>query len=618
MISSNRIIEEALSELSRWIEQRGSVQSLSEWRATRDQMAPYWARLQRALDAEELTTATAALLQIAERFEIARLRDCLAPSRAAEDSPVYRGSPTFRSSPLPNLESRSRGSAFARPEGLAGSLRKLRQFLEPAAEAQRTELAVQAPARVEVMAAFAVEVRADPAALLDAAGGLALEFPKGQGLDVEVELTSRPPSCFEFLGATVGVLRIQSDGRSARLCFDLRAVQPGQHRLELIFRHRGLLRTHLVKAIHVTSPAEPTTAEPVQAVAACRIYPAAKFDGLLLQTQAILGGPGGACLRVLLEQPRGPQLTHTIGWTQQDQSSLAELCRQLPALMELSDAPTREHRLRGIGAKLAKRILGGEICDVLSDPELPEGTPLHIESHDSWVPWELLLPLESYMGESVFLGERFAISRSLLAGTACDQLGEGPVVLVAPSDSGLNPQTERQVLSRLHEQPLQELLTVGELQRWLCRPVPCGVLHFVCHAESERSAVLPEVLLLQNDELFRHTDVPTAQPDAPGSLARALVFVNACQGSLVERSLWGHHGWADAFLRGGASAFISSAWTIGDRSASRFAEQFYQRALLGLPLAEAARRARRSTRELGAFYALGYTVYASPQARLRV
>jgi hypothetical protein len=51
--------------------------------------------------------------------------------------------------------------------------------------------------------------------------------------------------------------------------------------------------------------------------------------------------------------------------------------------------------------------------------------------------------------------------------------------------------------------------------------------------------------------------------------------------------------------------------------ASRFAEEFYRQAKLGLTLAEAARHARCHARTLGDHQPLGYVLYAAPEARLQ-
>jgi CHAT domain-containing protein len=100
-----------------------------------------------------------------------------------------------------------------------------------------------------------------------------------------------------------------------------------------------------------------------------------------------------------------------------------------------------------------------------------------------------------------------------------------------------------------------------------------------------------------------------------------LVFLNACQGGRAGVQLGSLGGFAQAFLCGGAGAFVSTLWSVGDNIARTFGEEFYKRLIAGETVSTAVRRAR----EAGARTPdgqrpdvswLAYVVYANPNATL--
>ena len=96
-----------------------------------------------------------------------------------------------------------------------------------------------------------------------------------------------------------------------------------------------------------------------------------------------------------------------------------------------------------------------------------------------------------------------------------------------------------------------------------------------------------------------------------------LVFLNACRTDGQAPQYTTVEGWAAKFLQAGAGAFIGSLWEVVDTSASTYAQQFYQAALTGHTLGEAARQACNAIRDNpGDPTWLAYTVYADPNATL--
>lgn len=102
--------------------------------------------------------------------------------------------------------------------------------------------------------------------------------------------------------------------------------------------------------------------------------------------------------------------------------------------------------------------------------------------------------------------------------------------------------------------------------------------------------------------------------------AGPFVFLNACDlGRRLPTGPASLGGFAEAFLRGGAAAFIGCSWTIGDDPASQFVRDFYKHLLDGTStIAEATRSARQAAVKAADLSDLAYAVYANPYARVIV
>jgi len=95
-----------------------------------------------------------------------------------------------------------------------------------------------------------------------------------------------------------------------------------------------------------------------------------------------------------------------------------------------------------------------------------------------------------------------------------------------------------------------------------------------------------------------------------------LVFLNACQAGRLGYKLTGIGGFAQAFLRAGAGAFVGTLWSVGDEPAFTFGKAFYDALLTGKSISETTTLARDAARTAGDATWLAYAVYAHPHARL--
>lgn len=95
-----------------------------------------------------------------------------------------------------------------------------------------------------------------------------------------------------------------------------------------------------------------------------------------------------------------------------------------------------------------------------------------------------------------------------------------------------------------------------------------------------------------------------------------MVFLNACQAGRAGYKLTGIGGFAQAFLKGGAGAFVGTLWSVGDEPAFSFGQAFYDALLGGKDISEATLLARDAARTAGDATWLAYAVYVHPHATL--
>jgi CHAT domain-containing protein len=138
--------------------------------------------------------------------------------------------------------------------------------------------------------------------------------------------------------------------------------------------------------------------------------------------------------------------------------------------------------------------------------------------------------------------------------------------------------------------------------------------HFTGHGAARDANPDRAAIYLEGDEPLMPEDLS----GTVGNLRRwqPLVFLNACQVGRGGMSLTGVGGWARRFLDAGASAFVSTYWSVQDRPANEFAQAFYGRLLGGMPIGVAALEARAAIKPHRDATWLAYTVFADPLASL--
>lgn len=155
-------------------------------------------------------------------------------------------------------------------------------------------------------------------------------------------------------------------------------------------------------------------------------------------------------------------------------------------------------------------------------------------------------------------------------------------------------------------------------------PGTFDLLHFACHGAAEQNNISNGSLLLkgrmENKNYYpAHLTAKVAEQFSKLQTAdnRPMVVVNACQAGRAGYQLSGVGGFAQAFLKGGAGAFVGTLWSVGDSPARVFTETLYEEMLKGASLSEAAIEARTQAREKGTATWLAYVVYGHPHMKIR-
>lgn len=621
MVAADRTYE-TLERILEWLTRQQAVLSPLDWESLGAAIGAAFESVHSLIARGDLRGAVAALERIvaehiikqrdAESAEVSYWLEWFEPGTRSAETPDR----------APVFEIDSAGETMRGGETPARAMDPLRRILSllsfgRAQTAIDTHPEVLLPTEVGERTTFFLTVAAHAAETPHSIGKLSLSRGQPGPVDLEVELVLPASQGLVAAGPTAAVLRVHEDGRAAAIRFELFAASKGVHPIAVAFRHGGIERARHEGRVLVRTQEEHAHAPSSEAHAGLQgaaVAPGRAFAGLLLQIdlrgvsadfrsfRVVLGGGGWS----------GPAIEGRVELPAEAAHLLAELCREMTSIAKLETPQTRELRLRAIGRTLARRALPDPIREALADPHWAPGTSLHIESSDLHVPWEMLLLGDTVTGE--FLGERFAVTRYPRLGTPRELVGGAAGILVAPRSSGLQVGTERAALQALLGQA-QELSHLEQVQELLVGPARCGVLHLACHGNCAATGTFRDMLLLDGGPLSV-VDVAVPERGQRSALDGALVFINACRANIAEPGLWGHDGWAGAFLRAGAGAVVAPSWTVSDRGAALFAERLYQSSAGGQLLGEAARQARLQAASRGSADRLGYSVFASPTARL--
>ena len=284
------------------------------------------------------------------------------------------------------------------------------------------------------------------------------------------------------------------------------------------------------------------------------------------------------------------------------------------------------------------RAFGGHLFDQLFPEELQRILWEHhntinsimVISTEPFIPWELVHlkpPGKNLSDESKFLGQMGLVRWLYDAGWPPEriQIRNQRVYCIIPQYPITKyrlPQAQQEcellvenfqaILVEPQQRPIRDLIKEGKFD----------LLHFAGHGSADPKNMTSSKLMLEGRlegnqynknylnstivEQFFHVEQDENQP---------MVVLNACQVGQSSYALTGMSGFAQAFLKGGAGAFVAPLWSVGDRPARIFIETLYRELLNGLNLSEATRLARNTAKQTKGATWLAYSVYGHPHLR---
>jgi hypothetical protein len=286
------------------------------------------------------------------------------------------------------------------------------------------------------------------------------------------------------------------------------------------------------------------------------------------------------------------------------------------------------------------RAFGGQLLDELFPEALQrqlwehrqEIKSIMVISTEPFIPWELvhLKPSgQSYLPDEVcFLGQLglvrwlfdvgFPPEAIALRGDRCRY-----IIPQYPNKRYCLPQAELEV--QFLEQTFQATKIEPQPNTVIeaLKSASFDLLHFAGHGEAEQGSTATAKLLLEGRNengkyIPSYLSATTVSQYSQLKTAKnqPIVLLNACQVGRVGYALTGISGFAEAFLKGGAGAFIGSLWSVGDRPARVFSETLYSALVEGADLAEASRKAREKAKAAGDATWLAYVVYGHPYLKV--
>ena len=249
---------------------------------------------------------------------------------------------------------------------------------------------------------------------------------------------------------------------------------------------------------------------------------------------------------------------------------------------------------------------------------------IQVTSDEPWIPWELIKPYDDEIDpvlDDDFLCIRFMLTR-WLAGrkTPKREIRVKKLAFFSAGDQMAlaSVSADRDLIAALAEENADvedatPALATFEAVRELLLAGGASLLHFASPTSNEDSD--PGLLLTDGRSLRARDLVGPLQRQI--NVDRPFIFLNFAPSrspSFAALARWAHQ-WIDTC---GSGAFVGPLWALRDKSAYRFAQEFYRNVREGRNLGEATNRARSLLREQnpGDPSFLAYSVYGDPNSVL--
>jgi hypothetical protein len=297
-----------------------------------------------------------------------------------------------------------------------------------------------------------------------------------------------------------------------------------------------------------------------------------------------------------------------------------------------SDGSVFTERLRAFGGDLWDRLFDEPFRTAIWEHR-DEIRSVLVFSDEPFIPWELVhmkQPDGSLPDEAMFLGQKGLVRWDWTAkGPPLTlEIRKGRARYVAPdyqADELKLPMLAREagyLKKAFGATPIEAM--AGPVLAQLRSRGAFDLLHFVCHGEADVDRISNPRLILRERSVGGQMVNDSLDETLVGQFGKlqaedgtqAIVVVNACQSGRPGRAISGIGGFAQAFLKAGAGAFVGALWAIGDDAGFTFIRAFYEALRRGKSLSEATVDGREAARKDDCSTWMAFVVYGHPHARL--
>jgi hypothetical protein len=447
-------------------------------------------------------------------------------------------------------------------------------------------------------------------------------------LDVQVDLQA--PG-FEVLNAPRQEITLLPGQDSTPAVFDLRPRESGHQRLTVDFFQAGHPLGMVGLSVKVTEQPVPEIQVQVPAASLSIGSDAPPPDRVL----RIAWHQERSSLQVSLLQAGGSSWQDFPTGPMRDPAAYVELLFKNFDIRDSDPATSAkavEERLKRVGQNLWKLLPEGFRSLYAREKEAWRDTSLLLYSDEPHLPWELIWPY----GEGWEDSDPWCLTLRLSRWLRRDEQGSGnpgapgflplsSIACVAPEDSGLAATaSERAFLQQLLEplgvRDVSPVQSDYEAVMGLLRSQIYDWLHVSAHGTF--SADLPDqssTLWLEEHEAITPQHLIGPEVEDHLRRVRPAFFFNACQAGRLGWNLTGLGGWAARLIACGAGMFLGPLADVEDETALLMAISLYKALVLDKKtIAEATRQARKVVRNTGDPSWLAYSLYAHPNAKVRV
>lgn len=504
----------------------------------------------------------------------------------------------------------------------------------PAPADDEARLTAQLDDRVKLGATATVTCTLSRTGTVVDVGGVEGRFPVDVTRDVVVQLI--PMRNAELVGAARVALPMPAAGEVVPLLFDFTPTQAGSCEVWVVARQgERPLMTLMLKAVVEQELSGAAVPQPAAASVGLGtpVAPSAAATLMIFET---VNDNDVQYRYTMYDEARGIDFDGVSPDLGDRETYIKGIFTEIESARVQNEDEAAEflENLQDIGAKLFRQLFPDGLQRKLW-AHRDDLSPFVIRSSEPVIPWELVHlrdpDVEPRPREPRFLGQ-LGLVRSLpntgvLPATLRRRAGRVRS-LCAKYENPRTPtlaQIDQEALFLKDELGAVPVEPTMDAVRQLLFDGQFDIFHFAGHGLARQDGMKQAVIQLadvkQDDNRFKDIFFSAENVEGSAQLNQdgtggPLIVLNACQVGRASVALGQMGGFAQAFLNGKAGAFVSTLWSVDDKLARTFVEEFYKQLLAGETVATAVRAARDVGRQSSDISWLAYVVYANPAAKL--